>query len=190
VGTEPATINRGGRRRLLAASLSVIVVAILAVVVVSTSAGTSTGRGVTDPLRFDLPALGSSSRVQLAAFRGKPVVVDLFASWCPACRTELPGMARVAKDLRGRVAFVGVDSDDSGRGSAMARQYGLADAGFVLATDVGGSQGSGLRDALGAIGMPVTAFYDADGRLVFKAMEAIPEATLRRQLDRLYGLNV
>ena len=181
---------RWTRRRVVATALGLIGVAALAVGVVAFSAGTSTGHGVTDPARFDLPTLGGSGRVQLAAYRGKPVVVDLFASWCTACRTELPGMARVAQDVHGTVTFIGVDSDDSGRGASMARQYGLSAAGFVLATDVGGSQGTGLHDAYGAPGMPFTAFYDANGRLVFKAIEAIPEATLRHKLDQLYGLNV
>jgi thiol-disulfide isomerase/thioredoxin len=190
VMNEPADQAPWTGRRVLAASLGIAVVVAVAVVVVSLSAGTSKGKGVTDPTHFDLPSLTGSGRVQLTNYRGMPVVVDLFASWCEACRTELPGMARVAKDLQGRVTFIGVDSDDSGRGAGMASQYGLSAAGFVLATDVGGSQGTGLHDALGAPGMPATAFYDAGGRLVFKAIEAIPEATLRRKLDELYGLNV
>ncbi|HWW53128.1 MAG TPA: TlpA disulfide reductase family protein [Acidimicrobiales bacterium] len=188
--SEPPALEQAKKRRVLPALVGAVAVVVLAVVVVSVSAGTSSGRGVTDPARFDLPGLGGSPRVQLAAYRGKPVVVDLFASWCAACRTELPGMARVAKELQGTVTFIAVDSDDSGRGAGMARDYGLAAAGFVLATDVGGSQGSGLHDALGAPGMPATAFYDASGHVVFKAIEAIPEDTLRRELNRLYGLHV
>jgi uncharacterized SAM-dependent methyltransferase len=72
----------------------------------------------------------------------------------------------------------------------MARHYGLAAAGFVLAHDVGPRPTAGLHNALGAPGMPATAFYDAQGRLVFRAIAAMPEATLRAELDRLYGLTV
>jgi thiol-disulfide isomerase/thioredoxin len=165
-----------------------LVVGALAVGVVVASGGSSGGPGVTQPTRFDLPRLDGTGRVQLAAFRGTPVVVDLFASWCTACRTELPSMAAVAKRAAGKVIFVGVDSVDSGRGAAMAREFGLASAGFVLARDVGGAQGSGLHDALNALGMPATAFYDATGKILFMANEAIPEATLVAKLRELYGI--
>lgn len=165
-----------------------VVVGALAFAVVAASSGNSGGPGVTDPARFDLPKLEGGGRVQLAAYRGTPVVVNLYASWCTACRTELPGMASVARELAGKVVFIGVDSVDSGRGLAMARQYQLAESGFVLARDVGGAQGSGLHDALNALGMPATAFYDSTGKLVFQANEAIPEATLRQKLHQLYGV--
>jgi thiol-disulfide isomerase/thioredoxin len=181
---------RTKRRQLLMGIAGTIVVAALAVGIVVASSGNGGGPGVTDPARFDLPKLEGAGRVQLAAYRGTPVVVDLFASWCTACRTELPSMARVAKDLGGKVVFIGVDSVDSGRGLPMARQYALSESGFVLARDIGGGQGSGLHDALNALGMPATAFYDASGKLVFKANEAIPEATLRAKLRQLYGVTV
>jgi thiol-disulfide isomerase/thioredoxin len=181
---------RTKRQRVLAGVAGAVAVAALGVGVVAASSGTSGGPGVTDPTRFDLPSLDGIARVQLAVYRGTPVVVDLFASWCAACRTELPGMARVAKDLSGKVVFIGVDSDDSGRGLSMAHQYALAESGFVLARDVGGAQGSGLHDALNALGMPATAFYDRAGKLIFKANEAIPEATLRAKLRQLYGVTV
>jgi thiol-disulfide isomerase/thioredoxin len=176
------------RRRFVAAGGAVVLVgAIVFAIAHSNSAGTA---GVTKPTAFDLPKLDGPGRVQLVAFRGKPVVVDLFASWCTACQTELPAFAKVATQLRGRVAFVGVDSLDTGDGLGMARHYGLSAAGFVLAHDVGPYPAAGLHNALGAPGMPATAFYDAQGRLVFKAIAAMPEATLRTELDRLYGLAV
>lgn len=181
---------RTSRQRVLIGVAGAVALAALAVGVVAASSGSSGGPGITDPARFDLPQLGGIGRVQLAAYRGTPVVVNLFASWCAPCREELPAMARVAKDSRGKVVFIGVDSVDSGRGLPMARQYALAESGFVLARDVGGGQGSGLHDALNALGMPVTAFYDSSGKLIFKANLAITEATLRGKLRQLYGIAV
>ena len=68
---------------------------------------------------FVLPKLAGNGTVQLSQFRGKPVVVDLFASWCTACQDELPILSAEAKKLRGKVVFVGVDSQDTGDGLAM-----------------------------------------------------------------------
>lgn len=148
------------------------------------------GSGVTEPTAFDLPALGREGRVRLADFRGKPVVANFFASWCTACRFELPGFAAAAEKLRGRVVFVGVNSLETGDGMRMAREFELEESGFVLAKDVGGRQRSGLHDKLGGRGMPITAFYDAQGRLLHVAGGALPDDALRQALRQLYGVDV
>jgi thiol-disulfide isomerase/thioredoxin len=48
--------------------------------------------GTTAPA-FSLPSLGGGDTVSLAAFRGTPIIVNFFASWCPDCRAELDAMA-------------------------------------------------------------------------------------------------
>jgi thiol-disulfide isomerase/thioredoxin len=181
---------RPGRRLPVLAVAAGAVVLVAAIVFALNRSNSGGSAGVTTPAAFDLPRLDGPGRVALATFRGKPVVVDLFASWCTACETELPAFAHVAGELRGQVAFVGVDSLDAGDGLGMANRFGLAAAGFVLAHDVGPSPSGGLHDALGAPGMPATAFYDAQGHLVFRAVAAMPEATLRSELKRLYGIGV
>lgn len=161
------------------------------VVTVALLAGQSNGgQGNTDPEAFDLPALGSEERVQLADFRGKPVVVNLFASWCDACAFELPAFAKASDALRDEVVFVGVNSLETGDGKRMAREFDLAESGFILARDVGGQQNSCLHDALGGRGMPVTAFYDDSGRLIDFAGGALPEEALFEKLRQLYGVDV
>ena len=196
------------RRRLLpvTALAGVVALAVAAVLVVAGGGGGGSGGGggiggsgdrgstgttgsSTDPAAFDLPRLDGPGRVQLAGFRGTPVVVNLFASWCDACRLELPGFARAARQLQGKVAFVGVDSLETGDGRAMASEFDLAASGFTLAKDAG-AMGSGFHDALGATGMPVTAFYDASGRLVERRIGAMPEPLLRQTLRKLYQVEV
>ncbi|MHB8533490.1 MAG: TlpA family protein disulfide reductase [Solirubrobacteraceae bacterium] len=141
----------------------------------------------TSPQAWTLPRLGGTGTVALHDLRGHPVVVDFFASWCTACRGELPGMAAVSATLRGRVTFVGVDSEETGNGLAMAQQLGVA--WWPLASDSGGVDGSGLHDALGAKGMPLTAFYDSSGRLLRVTLGAICEADLSSVLQTLFGVS-
>lgn len=184
--------TRAATARARRIKLGLVTAGAAALVVVALLAG-ATGRGgsgTADPAGFDLPRLGSTGRVQLAAFRGKPVVVNMFASWCTACQFELPGFAHVADELRGTVTFIGVNSLETGNGMAMARQFHLADSGFVLAKDIGGAQHSGLHDAIGAQGMPASIFYDADGKVLDVERAALPEADLRQKLDQLYHLNI
>lgn len=162
------------------------IVAIVVAVAVSSGGG---GTGVTDPARFDLPRIQGDGRVRLADYRGKPVVVNFFASWCTACDSELPGFSKLSKDLRDQVQFLGVDSLDTGDPLFMPRRHHIM--WWPLAHDIGGSQHSGLHDALGGgNSMPLTAFYDADGNVLGVDRAALPEATLRARLRELYGVNV
>jgi len=176
-------VPRMSRRTVVAAVAAVavaVVVGILAFRAPSSSAAAN-------PTSFDLPALDGTGTVRLSSYRGEPVVVDLFASWCSACRGELPAFAHIAASLRGRAQFIGVDSLETGDGAAMAEQYRLAANGFVLARDVGPGD-SDLHDALRAPGMPVTVLYNPAGRIVAKDMASVPAAALQAQLRQYFGL--
>ena len=138
-----------------------------------------------------LPRLGQSGTVSLTSLRGKPVVVNMFASWCTVCQGELPAFAAEARQLRGRVTFVEVNSLETGNGLAMAQKFGLARAGAIVLSDVGGAQSSGLHDALGGgNNMPVSAFYSASGQLLTTHVGGFDLATLQAQLHKFYGPNV
>lgn len=191
------TASRARKRRtsLAGAVVAVIVAAVIAVVLVSQTGGTGSGGGPggggggatsTDPAGFDLPRLNGDGDVRLASFRGKPTVVNFFASWCTACRGELPGFARVSRELEGKVNFVGVNSLETGDGLAMARQFGVD--WWPIGKDVDGQQASGLHDALGGQGMPLTAFYDANGKLLYVSPGALPEPQLRATLQHYLGV--
>ncbi|MDQ6846138.1 MAG: redoxin domain-containing protein [Candidatus Dormibacteraeota bacterium] len=170
-------------------SALVLVVVLTAMVfaVRGTSSSPQPAATSTSATNWELPRLIGIGSVKLADLRGHPVVLNFFASWCTACRGELPGMATLSHQLSGRVTFAGIDSQETGDGLAMARQYGID--GWPLARDVGGTQASGLHDSLGARGMPVTAFYDSSGRLLSVVPGAIGEDDLRARIRALFGIS-
>lgn len=172
----------------IVAGIASVLLALLAVVAFS-SGGSAGVKGSTDPAAFDLPALRGPGRVRLADHRGTPVIVNMFASWCSNCRDELPLFARTAAALRGRVQFIGIDSQETGDGRAMADEFHLQASGFILGRDIGGSPAAGYHDALKARGMPVTAFYSATGALLRTYRAQVPEAVLHSTLQELYGIN-
>jgi len=144
----------------------------------------------TSPANWELPRLDRPGKLSLAQFHGKPLVVNFFATWCVACRSELPGLKTVSEELKDKVTFVGVNSQDFGQGLAMAKEFKID--WWPLAKDVGGSTpgGSGFHDALGGRGMPVTVFYDASGKQVFFAGGALSERAFAQKLNDLYGVTV
>lgn len=193
-GREPG--SRPGAPPRLAAIAVVVVVALVAGIILLVGhrgnaqgqSGASAVTTSTDPGAFVLPRLGASGVVRLADYRGRPVVVNFFASWCTACRGEAPGFLRVDDELHGAVAFLGVNSLESGDGLAFAHELGYTR--WPLASDVGGQQDSGLHDALGGQGMPITAFYDRDGRRLLVSPGAMSEDALRGNIHDLFGLTI
>jgi thiol-disulfide isomerase/thioredoxin len=174
-------------KRAVVTALGIVIIAGLAVL--SFAAGGGKQPGSTSPEAFDLPALQGGGRVRLASFRGRPVVVALFASWCTPCRTELPAYAAAARRLRGRVQFIGVDAQENGDGAGFARQFDLAGSGFALAKDIGESSSGGLYKAYGAHGLPLTAFYSPSGSVLWKANAALGPDVLASELAKLYGVS-
>jgi len=166
--------------------LIVGVVVFLFAIGVAIFSSQSHGASASSVDNFELPQLGGSGQVKLADYRGKPVVVTLFASWCDNCIEELPGFAAVAKSMTPGVVFIGVNSLETGNGVAMAQRFDLAGSGFVLARDVGPGL-SDYHDALGARGMPATAFYSPEGRLLKVDQGGLTESALRTSIRQLFG---
>lgn len=118
---------------------------------------------------------------RLSAISGKPMVVNLWATWCPPCRREMPVLAQ-AQARRGDVTFAFVNQGepetvirDYLRGEDIQLQNVLLD----LFSSV--SQQSGSR------GLPTTLFFNAQGRLVDTHMGELSEASLSRKLQQ-FGL--
>ncbi len=194
-GTPPNPRGIGRRLPLLVSLVGFVIVAALAGFVLSSQSDDGPPAGgpdVADPAKFDLPALEGAGRVRLADFDGKPVVVNFFASWCEPCKKELPEFTAAARQLAGKVAFVGVNSKEitAPAGVALARSMGLADAGITLARDVGAGS-SALHDGYEVRNaMPITAFYGADGTLKYVAPGQLTKEKLSARLQEFYGVSL
>ena len=117
--------------------------------------------------------------VRLDSFRGAPLVVNVWYSFCPPCERELADFAAVHADLGDTVQFVGVDPFDSVE--VMERFAG--DRGVTY--DLWRDDGRTLSIELGIIAYPVTLFVDADGRIL-RQTGALDEAELRAAIDELF----
>jgi len=115
--------------------------------------------------------------------RGQPVVVNFWASWCPACVAELPDFEHVHGVLGDQVQFVGMNLSETDRSSA---EKLLAETGvsYTLAEDPDGT----LYQTFEGIAMPTSVFIDADGNVVETHSGAIFAADLEKKLREVFDL--
>jgi thiol-disulfide isomerase/thioredoxin len=114
---------------------------------------------------WDLPALVGEGRYALSDFSGEPTVAVFFASWCTVCEHEIPEFLAVSKQIGGDVNFIGINSQDNGRGGGDADKWGITGE-WPIARDIGGRNQSGLSvDTFGARGMPLTVIYTPTGEI-------------------------
>lgn len=172
VETPVSSGRRVGRRRRRLAAVSTIVSAAIAVGVLVADhprQQTITLRAPTLPAASGAagPAPGfrladlrhPATTITLSEYRGRPVIVNFWASWCFPCRAEMPAFAGVARQLSHQAVFVGVDEEDS-RSSALSFAA-AAGVGYPLVSDPQGS----LTSRFKVVGFPTTVIISADGRI-------------------------
>ncbi|MFP3883352.1 MAG: TlpA family protein disulfide reductase [Actinomycetota bacterium] len=99
---------------------------------------------------------GSSQ--QLSDLTGKPVVLNFWASWCPACISEMPDFGEVHRRLGDQVEFIGVNMQEVDIDAAN-RLVEQTNVDYRLAHDRDGA----IYNQFGGISMPTTVFISADG---------------------------
>lgn len=117
-----------------------------------------------------------------AAYVGRPVVLNLWATWCPPCRREMPVLADAQRRYPG-VAIVMVNQgEDRGTIHDYLEQQGLVFDHALLDPHSRTMLETGTR------GLPTTLFFDANGRLVDTHMGELTRASLADTLLRRFGI--
>jgi thiol-disulfide isomerase/thioredoxin len=139
--------------------------AVLVAVAVLLSMMSGPGRKAPPPAlakAFSLAQLGHpGAKVSLAAYAGRPVIVNFFASWCSPCQRETPMLARFYVSQHGRVLVLGVDSNDE---AAAALRF-LRKAGVRYPVGFDPFPAS-TTTSYGVYALPQTFFLNAQHRIV------------------------
>ncbi|MEV0427016.1 TlpA disulfide reductase family protein [Micromonospora sp. NPDC050495] len=114
-----------------------------------------------------------------------PAVINVWASWCPPCRKELPAFQRLHERAAGRFQVIGVNSRDSrGGAQSIGEDFGVR---FPMLVD----QGDAFEHALGRNAFPLTVFVDAAGRIRHTdSTGALDDARLAELLRTHLGVDV
>ena len=133
-----------------------------------------TTRSATRWSKLVLPCLTTATNVDLSRLHGKPTLINLWASWCGPCRTEMPVLQRGHQTYRRSMTFVGVDTKDSAR------------VAVSFLKEVGATYPE-LYDAEGRLlaqeripGLPVTLLIDSKGELVDRHVGPLDQPGLAR----------
>jgi len=169
------------RRRLLAAGLAAGCAALGGWVAWQRHATGPAGENATALLYGQTLPDASGQPFPLASLRGKTVVLNFWATWCPPCVEEMPELSELHREISGRngtVIGIGVDSPSNVREFADKHRfaYPLLVAGLTgteLARQFGNTSGA----------LPFTVVIDAGGRIVERKLGRIRLATLRENLE-------
>lgn len=121
----------------------------------------------------------------LEDYRGKPVLLNFWATWCVPCAAEMPLLNEMQKQYQGRVVFIAASIDDE-------------DVKPQVAAFIKKHQGEALTVMMGATldtlddfavnqGMPGTVFIDAEGKIVDRITGALKRPELEQELRKLAG---
>ena len=115
---------------------------------------------------------------------GRPLVLNVWASWCGPCRQEMPGFQQVYLKAKDRVSFLGLDSRDVvDAARRFAAQTGVT---YRLAADPNGQAAA----KLGVAALPTTVFIGADGTLRGRHVGALTPTELRANISRYLKVSV
>jgi cytochrome c biogenesis protein CcmG, thiol:disulfide interchange protein DsbE len=168
--------------------LVVVIGAITWVAVASTDDGGGTGTVVPKVLSakvgqrapdFTLPTLHGGT-VRLSDYRGKPVVLNFWASWCTPCRQEFPLLRDTLAASHDGFALVGVNTQDlvesDGRKFAKDQRADWPN---------GFDESEGVRRGYGVTGLPETFFIDAKGVIRSHVIRGLTQSVLDAQLAKI-----
>jgi thiol-disulfide isomerase/thioredoxin len=144
------------------------------------SASPSPAIGSTPP-NFTLPTYPSGKTVSLASLKGKPVFINIWASWCPPCKMETPDIVKAHAKYGSKVEFVSINAStqDSLSGmEAFIKHYGIK---YPVEMDTQGQ----FLNSYHIVGFPTSFFINRKGVIVDEVLGAITSQHLNQDLQKI-----
>ncbi|MGA9527088.1 MAG: TlpA disulfide reductase family protein [Terriglobales bacterium] len=161
-------------------TIAVVIGAVLALSVSSCRHAGSSGNSSKQAPDFSLTDI-SGHPLKLSDYRGKPVILDFWATWCEPCKQEIPHLIELQSKYPQRVQVIGISMDDEEKPvQAFQQQYKMN---YPVA--VGSAK---LADQYGGVlGLPITFVIDANGRIIARHIGATNFADIEDEIKKLLG---
>lgn len=140
------------------------------------AAGAATDFAVTD---------SNGNTVRLSDMKGKPTIVNFWATWCGYCVTEMPAFETLYKEYADKVNFMMVDLTDGVQETVTGAKEFIGEKGYTFPIYFDTEQQA--LTAYSAYSIPMTLFVDEKGALSQKHTGAMNEQTLRNYIENLLG---
>ncbi len=129
---------------------------------------------------FTINLLGSDDSFRLSDFRGNPVVINFFASWCTTCGIEASDLEKAYQEfVPMNAVFVGVAIDDTlSKALEYLEKNGVSYPAGLDETGV-------IKEKYGLHGLPYTFFVDKEGYISYVHAGAVPGLLLKHELEKL-----
>lgn len=129
---------------------------------------------------------GQGEAVSLSDFFGKPIAINLWATWCPPCAGELPAFDRAWEAYGDQVSFLMVNLTDGERDTVEDVKAYVEEAGYSFPVYYDTQFSAAM--AYGANSIPMTILIDAHGVIVAGQIGAVDESSLMTALEALVEL--
>ncbi|WP_405870349.1 MULTISPECIES: TlpA family protein disulfide reductase [unclassified Streptomyces] len=194
----PLRSNRARHRAVLTTAGAAVAALLMSA---CSSGGTSGGGGDTNFVmgkdgistakkgeRAEAPDLSGKTvnggQLDVASYKGKVVVLNVWGSWCAPCRAEAPNFEKVYQDLKGKgVQFVGINTRDTSTQNAVAfeKQQGITYQSLYDPT--GKLMLRFKKGTLNPQAVPSTLVLDRDGKIAARSLAALTEGKLRKMIN-------
>lgn len=119
--------------------------------------------------------------IALSQFRGKPIIVNAWASWCPFCLDEMPDFAELQEEFGEKIAVIAVNRSESlATAKRFSDQVGVTGR-MILLLDPTDS----FYKSIGGFSMPETIFVDREGNIAFHKRGPMSLEEMRRRVQEV-----
>jgi thiol-disulfide isomerase/thioredoxin len=125
----------------------------------------------------------NGNEVSLEEMRGKPVILNFWASWCAPCKSEMPAFEEAYREYGDQIHFMMVNLTDGGRETVDTALGYIREQGYTFPVYCDTTLEAGI--AYGASAIPITFFIDGEGHGVAYAQSALSRETLQTGIDML-----
>ena len=123
--------------------------------------------------------------VKLSDFRGKPVILNFWASWCGPCKAEMPDLEAAFQTYGSDIQFVTVNLTDGSNETVDSASSYIAQQGYTFPVYYDTDIDAAMKYGVSAV--PVSYFIDAEGRFVAWAQGAMDADMLQQGMDMVLG---